>query len=78
MYKLQKADLNNLIVSLAGQYHVLAPVRTDAIRYQEVKSAEEIDLSENTYLPLKQFFFPNEETLFTFAGDQITVTATGD
>ena len=73
MYKLQKADLNNLIVSLAGQYHVLAPVRTDAIRYHEVKSAEEIDLSENTYLPLKQFFFPQEETLFTFAGDQIKV-----
>ncbi len=73
MYKLQKADLNNFIVSMAGRYHVLAPVRTDAIRYQEVKSAEELDLSENTYLPLKQFFFPNEETLFTFAGDQITV-----
>ena len=73
MYKLQKADLNNFIVSLAGQYHVLAPVRTDAVRFQEVKSADAIDLSENSYVPIKQFFFPQQETLFTFAGDKITV-----
>ncbi|MGD0115413.1 MAG: 4Fe-4S dicluster domain-containing protein [Dehalococcoidia bacterium] len=73
MYKLQKADLNNLIVSLAGQYHVLAPVRTDAVRFQEVKSADAIDLSGNSYLPIKQFFFPQQETLFEFAGDKIDV-----
>ena len=73
MYKLQKADLNNFIVSLAGQYHVLAPVRTDAVRFQEVKSADAIDLSGNSYLPIKQFFFPQQETLFEFAGDQINV-----
>ena len=73
MYKLQKADLNSFVSSLAGKYHVLAPVRTDAIRFQEVKSAEEIDLSENSYLPIKQFFFPQKETLFKFAGDKISV-----
>ncbi len=73
MYKLQKADLNSFVSSLAGEYHVLAPVRTDAIRFQEVKSAEEIDLSENSYLPIKQFFFPQKETLFKFAGDKISV-----
>jgi sulfhydrogenase subunit beta (sulfur reductase) len=73
MYKLQKADLNSFVSLLAGKYHVLAPVRTDAIRFQEVKSAEEIDLSENSYLPIKQFFFPQKETLFKFAGDKISV-----
>jgi sulfhydrogenase subunit beta (sulfur reductase) len=73
MYKLQKADLNNLIGSLAGKYHVLAPVRTDEVRFQEVKTADAIDLNGNTYLPVKQFFFPQEETLFQFAGDKITV-----
>ena len=77
MYKLQKADLNNFIVSLAGKYHVLAPVRTDAIRFQEVKSADAIDLSGNSYLPIKQFFFPQEETLFKFAGDKINSAAAG-
>jgi sulfhydrogenase subunit beta (sulfur reductase) len=73
MYKLQKADLNNFIGSLAGKYHVIAPVRTDAIRFQEVKSEDAIDLSENSYVPIKQYFFPQEEPLFTFAGDKITV-----
>ncbi len=73
MYKLQKADLNNLVVSLAGPYHVIAPVRTDAVRFQEVKSADAIDLSGNSYLPIKQFFFPQQETLFEFAGDRINV-----
>ena len=73
MYKLQKADLNNLISALAGQYHVLAPVRTDAVRFQEVSSAEAIDLTENSYVPIKQFFFPQQETLFRFEGEKVTV-----
>jgi len=73
MYKLQKADLDNLISALAGKYHVLAPVRTDAVRFQEVKSAEAIDLTANSYVPIKQFFFPQQETLFKFQGDKVTV-----
>jgi sulfhydrogenase subunit beta (sulfur reductase) len=43
------------------------------VRFQEVKSADAIDLSGNSYLPIKQFFFPQQETLFEFAGDQINV-----
>ena len=73
MYKIQKADLDNLISALAGKYHVLAPVRTDAVRFQEVKSAEAIDLTANSYVPIKQFFFPQQETLFKFQGDKVTV-----
>lgn len=73
MHRLQKADLNPFIETLARQYQVLAPVRTDALRFHEVKNAEQIDLSENTYAPIKQFFFPQQETLFEFAGDKVTV-----
>jgi hypothetical protein len=73
MYKLDKTVLNNFIVSLSGQYQVLAPVRTDVVRFQEVSDASKIDLTENAYVPLKQFFFPQEEVLFDFKGAQVTV-----
>jgi sulfhydrogenase subunit beta (sulfur reductase) len=73
MYKLEKKELNNLIVSLAGTYQVLAPVRTDVVRFQEVSDASDIDLTENSYVPIKQFFYPQQETLFTFSGNEVKV-----
>ena len=73
MYKLQKTKLNDLIVSLSKKYPVLAPVRTDVVRFQEVSDASEIDLTENAYVPLKQFFFPQREALFQFSGNDIKV-----
>jgi ferredoxin len=73
MYRLPKSALGDLIGALAGKYRVIAPVRTDAVRFQEVGCAEEMDLSENSYVPIKQFFFPQQETLFEFAGEKISV-----
>jgi len=73
VYELRKSELDKFISALAVKYHVLAPVRTDAVRFEEVKDASEIDLSENSYVPIKQFFFPQKETLFSFDGDKVTV-----
>lgn len=56
MYKLQKTEFNNLIVSLAGEYQILAPVRTDVVRFQEVSDASDIDITENSYVSIFLFF----------------------
>jgi sulfhydrogenase subunit beta (sulfur reductase) len=68
-YTLDKSELVPLIASLAKRYYqVFAPVRSDVVRLQEVTSGEQIDLTENTYLPPKDLFFGKRDPLFTFDG----------
>jgi len=68
-YTLEKSDLVPFIASLARRYYkVYAPVRSDVVRLQEVGSGENIDLTENTYLPPKDLFFGKRDVLFTFDG----------
>ena len=73
MYELRKSELDKFISALAVKYHVFASVRTDAVRFEEVKDASAIDLSENSYVPIKQFFFPRKRPCSAFDGDKVTV-----
>ncbi len=66
MYSIDRTELDAFISSLARRYRVFAPVRTDAVRFQEVTDGQAIDLTENSYLPIKQFLFPQQEELFLF------------
>ena len=68
-YRFEKQRLVPFIASLAKRYYqVFAPVRSDVVRLQEVTSGQNIDLTENTYLPPKDLFFGKRDMLFTFDG----------
>lgn len=73
VYKLQEAELGAFIAALVRRYRVLAPVRTDAVRFQEVQDGQAIDLTENSYVPLKGFFLAKEEALFVFDGAKLAI-----
>jgi sulfhydrogenase subunit beta (sulfur reductase) len=66
VYRLEQTQLDPFIAAMATRYQVFAPVRTDAVRFQEVTDGEAIDLTENSYLPIKEFFFAKHDTLFVF------------
>jgi len=73
VYRLAETQLDPFITAVARSYHVFAPVRTDAVRFQEVRDGKAIDLSENSYLPIKEFFFAKQDVLFVFDGADLAV-----
>jgi sulfhydrogenase subunit beta (sulfur reductase) len=73
VYRLEKTQLDPFITAVARRYQVFAPVRTDAVRFQEVEDGESIDLTENSYLPIKQFFFARQDVLFVFDSANLAV-----
>jgi sulfhydrogenase subunit beta (sulfur reductase) len=73
VYRLERTELDPFITALARHYQVFAPVRTDAVRFQEVTDGKAIDLTENSYLPIKEFFLAKRETLFVFDGPDLAV-----
>lgn len=66
VYRLEETQLDPFITAVANRYHVFAPVRTDVVRFQDVRDGRAIDLSENSYLPIKEFFFAKQDVLFVF------------
>ncbi|UCH86716.1 MAG: 4Fe-4S dicluster domain-containing protein [Dehalococcoidia bacterium] len=72
-YRFEESQLDPFISAVAKRYHLFAPVRTDAVRFQEVSDGEAIDLSENSYLPIKEFFFAKQHVLFAFHGANLTL-----
>jgi len=68
VFKLEKKGLNSFLTSLRKSYTLIAPVKSDVVRFQEIENPDEIYLKEMTYTPLKEFFFKKNETLFTFDG----------
>jgi len=73
MYRLDETQLDAFITAVAERHQVFAPVRSDVVRFQEVKDGKAIDLSENSYLPIKEFFFARQDVLFVFDGAKLTV-----
>ncbi len=58
---------------LAKSCEVIAPVKTDLVRFQAVKDASLISLEKNSYFPVKEYFFKKKEVLMKFDGMKITV-----
>jgi sulfhydrogenase subunit beta (sulfur reductase) len=73
LYRLDETQLDPFITAVAKSYRVVAPVRTDAVRFQEVKDGKAIDLTENSYLPIKDFFLARRDVLFLFEGANLSV-----
>ncbi|MBL7160814.1 MAG: 4Fe-4S dicluster domain-containing protein [Candidatus Aenigmarchaeota archaeon] len=67
VYKLQKSALPKFLESLKKGSQVFAPVKRDVIRFEPLGNPADVDLSANSYFPLKEYFFPPKEVLFHFS-----------
>lgn len=74
-YKLKIQDFNTLLEKLAQSYEIWAPKRfvgkgsfadTDYIRYDQVKSYEEMELNEKSTSSAKEVVFPITQTVLYF------------
>jgi ferredoxin len=70
---LSKSALGGLIAAVSEGGRFYAPVKTDAgLALSAVKSGDEIYFgAANVRLPVKRFFFPQSETLYTYEGDRL-------
>ncbi|MDO4976945.1 MAG: anaerobic sulfite reductase subunit AsrA [Eubacteriales bacterium] len=81
-YQLSKADANALFADLSEQYDIWAPVLktgegcfsdTDIVRYDKVKSVDEIVWDKKSDYSFKETLLHINETLFYFTEDETTV-----
>ncbi|NQV08498.1 4Fe-4S dicluster domain-containing protein [Candidatus Woesearchaeota archaeon] len=71
LLKLKKAHLKKFLNKLKNEHKLYVPVKTDLVRFEEYKG--DIYLKENSYFPIKEFFFKKEETLFDYNKNKISV-----
>ena len=81
-YCLTKPEAETLFQKLLQSYEVYAPVRkagegcfsdTDVIRYDRIRSLEEIVWDQKSDYSFKEVLLPVNETLFYFTEDQTAV-----
>ena len=74
-YEVSYQELNQIFDSLRTHYKIYAPKRlhnvgrycnTDMIRYEEIRSAEEIELKERSVYSPKEVFYPVNQTMFHY------------
>lgn len=75
VFSQSRTDFDALIARLAEESEVIAPRKTDVIRFERVSEAKDIDLSAQAYVPVKEWFFPQRQVIFEFTGEGITVPA---
>lgn len=71
----KKKRLNDFLDRLRQSYELIAPVKTDVVRFETIKNPKDIYLNKNSYFPLKEYFFRKQEVLFNFSGSKIKVPA---
>ncbi len=58
---------------LKEHHELIAPVKTDVVRFEKISEVNSIHFDKNSYFPLKEYFFKKSEVLFNFTGNKITV-----
>jgi len=71
--KLEKKNLNEFLNKLRVSYELIAPIKKDIVRFENVENANDIYLEKNSYFPVKEYFFKKEETLFRFDGKKFVM-----
>ena len=71
MYVLSKEALTEFLKALMASHELIAPVKTDLVRFSVVEKPEDVVL-DKSYYPLKEFFFRKEETLFSFDNGKVS------
>lgn len=63
------------ISAIVKEQEVIAPVKTDCVRFQEITSVTDINLTQQALHPAKKYFFRQYAPVFTFTGTTITIPA---
>lgn len=79
-YSLTNDEFNVILDRLSQKYDIYAPVRlrgrgrfsdTDNIRYQKIRSVEEIEYKEKSMFSAKEIVFPVTETMFHIVEEEL-------
>ncbi len=86
-YQLSRKQFDRFLDQLKNTYRIFGPVvdadggsfsDTDRITYGEIERFDDLVLDRKTYFSPKEIFYPIRETLFYFAGEEITVPEIDD
>ena len=78
-FKIRTKDLNSVFEKLNGSYKIVAPKvvegagrcsETDVVRYEEVKTVEEIEFNKKSDYSYKEALLPVTQTLLFFTEDE--------
>ncbi len=72
VYKVEKRGVDKFLQLLKNNFELIAPVKTDLVRFEKINNIKDIYLEKNSYFPAKEYFFKKEETLFQFNGNKFT------
>lgn len=70
---MKKRVFGNFVNNIIKNSELIAPVKTDIVRFGKITRPEQVYLKENSYFPLKGYFFRNYEALFEFKHNNISV-----
>ncbi|MBR9690414.1 hypothetical protein GOV08_01895 [Candidatus Woesearchaeota archaeon] len=71
---LKKEDLNKFLYKIKTKQELVAPVETDAVRFETVKFISQIILDKIPEFPPKKYFLPSNDEMFQFRGSKILGT----
>lgn len=57
---IQKSELNDFLNTLTNDYELIAPIKTDIVRYDIVEDPDDINLTEMPYYSFKKYLQPSE------------------
>lgn len=60
---LHKSELNKFLEKLKSKGELIAPVKTDMVRFQKVEKVQDVCFESNPFFPIKKYFLPNKENL---------------
>ncbi|HII17583.1 TPA: hypothetical protein HA361_06755 [Candidatus Woesearchaeota archaeon] len=75
VFRQDKKRWREFLIRLSRSAELIAPVKTDLLRFEPITDPEQIYLEKNAYFPLKEWFFRKEEVIFQFTGNKLTVPA---
>ena len=74
VFKLKKKVLSTFLWGLNKSAEVYAPIKTDITDFNILKKDSKIDLSRNSYFPIKGHFFKSCEVIFRFNNNTLQTT----
>jgi sulfhydrogenase subunit beta (sulfur reductase) len=76
VYMQTKEEFFSFILALQQEAEVIAPVKRATVRFEPIENPSEIHLDGQAILPLKEFFFKHDETLFLYVGKRMEPPST--
>jgi heterodisulfide reductase subunit C len=73
VFRQDKKRFLEFLNKLRQSYELIAPVKKDLVRFERIEKIDDIYLKNNSYFPLKEYFFKKQETLFRFDEKKITM-----